>query len=128
DVLVVLGACPSRPTRAIRKFHFCRSGGERLCSIDYGELPPPYNRAIVTMPNVAHHAIIDSVARQRTAAIRYRTSCVSLVREGDRVAGLMVEGPEGPYLVKSRLVVGADGAFSKGAGALWVSPHLHLSS
>lgn len=103
DRLGVLGALPSDATRAIRKFHFCRSGGERLCSIDYGELPPPYNRAIVTMPNVAHHAIVNAVARQPTAALRYRTSFVSLMREGDRLAGLTVEGPEGPYVIKSRL-------------------------
>src|SRR6185436_9543252 len=30
DRLGVLGALPSDATRAIRKFHFCRSGGKRL--------------------------------------------------------------------------------------------------
>src|SRR6476659_7815121 len=126
DRLGVLGALPSDATRSIRRFHFCRAGGERLCSIDYGDLPPPYNRAIVTMPNVAHHAIVDAVARQRTATLRYRTSFVSLMREGGRVAGLTVQGPEGPYIIKSRLVVGADGAFSKVREALAIPADMHL--
>ena len=126
DRLGVLGALPADATRAIRTFHFCRAGGERLCSIDYGDLPPPYNRAIVTMPNVAHHAIVDAVNRQPTVSLRYGTSFVGVVREGRRVTGLTVQGPEGPYLIKSRLVVGADGAFSKVREALAIPADVHL--
>src|SRR6185503_16315939 len=110
DRLGVLKRLPEDATRSIRKFHFCRAGGERLCSIDYGDLPPPYNRAIVTMPNVAHHAIVEAVIKQPTAILRYQTSFVGLIKEGGRVTGLMVQGPEGPYRVTTRLVIGADGA------------------
>ena len=58
DRLGILGSLPADATRSVRHFHFCRAGGKRLCSIDYGDLPAPYNRAIVTLPNVAHHAKI----------------------------------------------------------------------
>jgi 2-polyprenyl-6-methoxyphenol hydroxylase-like FAD-dependent oxidoreductase len=126
DGLGVLQSLPAEAVRSVRTFHFCRAGGERLCSIDYGELPPPYNRAIVTMPNVVHHAIVDAVARQSAATLRYGTSFVDLVREGDRVTGLTVQGPEGPYRIKSRLVVGADGAFSKVREALAIPADVHL--
>ena len=107
DRLGVLKNLPEAATRAIRKFHFFRAGGERLCSIDYGDLPPPYNQAIVTLPNVAHHAIVDAVGRQSAAALRHATSFVDLIREGQRIAGATVRGPAGPYRIKSRLVVGA---------------------
>ncbi len=43
QVLDRLGVLPSLPpdaTRAVRMFHFYRAGGTRLCSIDYGDLPP----------------------------------------------------------------------------------------
>ncbi len=126
DRLGVLQALPADATRSIRKFHFCRAGGERLCSIDYGDLPSPYNRAIVTMPNVAHHAIVEAVQKQPTATLRYGTSFVGLIKEKDRVTGLTVRGPEGAYSIKSRLVVGADGAFSKVREALGISADLHL--
>ena len=126
DRLGVLDALPKDATRSIRKFHFFRAGGERLCSIDYGDLPPPYNHAIVTMPNIAHHAIVEAVDKQPTVSLRYQTSFLGLVKEAGRVTGLTVQGPEGPYTIKSRLVVGADGAFSKVREALMIPAEVHL--
>jgi 2-polyprenyl-6-methoxyphenol hydroxylase-like FAD-dependent oxidoreductase len=126
DRLGVLDALPKDATRSIRTFHFCGAGGERLCSIDYGDLPPPYNRAIVTMPNIAHHAIVEAVNKQPTVSLRYQTSFLGLIKEAGRVAGLTVQGPEGPYTIKSRLVVGADGAFSKVREALMIAADVHL--
>ena len=126
DRLGVLKSLPENATRAIRKFHFCRAGGERLCSIDYADLPPPYNHAIVTLPNVAHHAIVDAVQHQQAAALRYGTSFVGLIKEGTRVTGLTVQGTDGSYTIKSKLVVGADGAFSKVREALMIPSDVHL--
>lgn len=126
DRLGVLKSLPETATRSIRQFHFCRAGGERLCSIDYGDLPPPYNRAIVTLPNVAHHAIVDAIGKQSGAALRYATSFVQLIREGQQVTGVSLQGPGGPYRIKSRVVVGADGAFSKVRESLAIPADLHL--
>ena len=126
DRLGVLQALPSDAIRAVRFFHFYRAGGARLCSIDYGDLPAPYNRAIVTLPNVAHHAIVDAVNKQPTASLRYRTSFLELMKEGGRVIGLTVQGPNGPQAISAKLVVGADGAFSKVREALKIPAELHL--
>ena len=126
DKLGILESLPADAMRSVRTFHFCRAGGTRLCSIDYGVLPPPYNRAIVTLPNVAHHAIVDALHKQATVSLRYDTSFVGLRSEGDRVIGLTVQGPQGPYPINARLVVGADGAFSKVRQALKIPSELHV--
>ncbi len=126
DRLGVLSSLPVDATRSVRHFHFCRAGGRRLCSIDYGDLPAPYNRAIVTLPNVAHHAIVAAVRHQKSVTLRYGTSFTGLVREGDRVVGLSTHSPEGASTIRAKIVVGADGAFSKVREALKIPVDLYL--
>jgi 6-methylpretetramide 4-monooxygenase len=126
DQLGVLQLLPPDATRTIQLFHFYRAGGTRLCSIDYSILPAPYNRAIVTLPNVAHHAIVDAVTKQPTVSLQYGTSFTHLLREGNRVVGISAQGPDGPRMIKARLVIGADGAFSKVREALNIPADVHM--
>jgi 2-polyprenyl-6-methoxyphenol hydroxylase-like FAD-dependent oxidoreductase len=126
DRLGVLQSLPANATRSVRHFHFCRAGGTRLCSIDYGDLPPPYNRAIVTLPNVAHHAIVAAVQQHKSVTLRYGTSFTGLLREGDQVVGLSTQGPEGTSTIRAKIVVGADGAFSKVREALKIPADVYL--
>ncbi len=126
DRLGILQSLPDEATRSVRQFHFCRAGGERLCSIDYGDLPGPYNRAIVTLPNVAHHAIVDAVQKQSCVSLRYGTSFAGLLKEGARVSGLTTKGPEGISTIRAKVVVGADGAFSKVRESLKIPADVHI--
>jgi monooxygenase len=125
DRLGVLQSLPADATRSVRYFHFCQAGGKRLCSIDYNDLPEPYNRAIVTLPNVAHHAIVAAVRQQQRATLRYGTSFAGLLREGNKVVGLTTQGPDGTSTIHAKIVVGADGAFSKVREALQIPADLH---
>ncbi|MCE9535986.1 MAG: FAD-dependent monooxygenase [Nitrospirae bacterium] len=125
DRLGVLQSLPADATRSVRHFHFCRAGGKRLCSIDYNDLPEPYNRAIVTLPNVAHHAIVAAVQQQQSATLRYGTSFAGLLREGKKVVGLTTQGPDGTRTIRAKIVVGADGAFSKVRETLQIPADLH---
>src|ERR1041385_642238 len=89
--LRLLDKLPSSSVRAVRHFHFLRAGGERLCSIDYGMLPPPYNRALVTMPNAAHHAILDALEAAAPGSLQYGTTFKGLMRDGGAVSGVEAE-------------------------------------
>jgi len=126
DRLGVLSKLPDDATRSVRHFHFCKVGGERLCTADYGTLPPPYNRAIVTLPNAAHHAILEALEKAAPGALRYGASFKGLRREGSRVVGVDVERGGQASTISARLVVGADGAFSKVREALGIPAKLHL--
>ena len=126
DRLGVLQSLPADATRSVRLFHFCRAGGTRLCSIDYGDLPAPYNRAIVTLPNVAHHAIVAAVQQHTSVTLRYGTSFTGLLHDGHQVVGVSTQGPDGAHTVRAKIVVGADGAFSKVREALKIPADLYL--
>ncbi|MGH7233027.1 MAG: FAD-dependent oxidoreductase [Nitrospiraceae bacterium] len=155
DRLGVLGQLPADAVRPVRYFHFCRAGGgrlgarsrgaepatassgragdvtlgmggsNRLCTIDYGMLPPPYNRAVVTLPNAAHHAILNALARLAPGALRYGAEFKGLVRDGDRMVGVEVEQAGRRFTIWAKMVVGADGALSKVRDALHIPTRLH---
>jgi 6-methylpretetramide 4-monooxygenase len=107
DRLGLLNKLPPESTRTVRTFHFCRVGGERLCTVDYGDLPPPYNRAVVTLPNVAHHAILDAIQTEPSVSLRYGTSFTGLLRDGTQVVGLTAKRGHDTVTVKAKVVVGA---------------------
>ena len=126
DRLGLLTKLPGSSTRTVHQFHFCRVGGQRLCTIDYRDLPPPYNRAVVTLPNVAHHAIVDAVEREPSVSLRYRATFTGVLREKGRVVGLTAKQGDQERTIKAKVVVGADGAFSKVREALQIQADLYL--
>ncbi len=126
DQLGLLNTLPVESTRTVHKFHFCRVGGERLCTVDYSDLPPPYNRAVVTLPNIAHHAILNAIEHNSSVSLRYRSAFTGLLREHGRVVGLTAKQDDDHVSVKAKVVVGADGAFSKVREALQIPADLHL--
>lgn len=126
DRLGLLTKLPVESTRPVRKFHFCRAGGERMCTVDYGELPAPYNHAVVTLPNVAHHAILDAIQAEPSVALWYGTGFTGLVKEGTRVTGLTAKRGGNDVTIRANIVVGADGAFSKVREALAIPADVHL--
>ena len=125
DRLGLLDKLPVHAVRSVRRFNFCRAGGERLCTVDYGDLPAPYNRALVTLPNVAHHAILDALEQQNPGALWYDATFTGLRFDGSRVIGLQATRHGEPVDISARLVVGADGALSKVRESLGITAQLH---
>jgi 2-polyprenyl-6-methoxyphenol hydroxylase-like FAD-dependent oxidoreductase len=128
DRLGLLERLPAEAIRPVRHFHFCRAGGERLCTVDYEDLPAPYNRALVTLPNVAHHAILEALEAQAPDRLWYGTRFKGLLREGGGVAvtGVLAERQGQEVKIAAKLVVGADGALSKVREALKIPARLHM--
>jgi 6-methylpretetramide 4-monooxygenase len=125
DGLGLLGRLPDESVRSVRHFHFCRVGGSRLCTIDYGMLPAPYNRALVTLPNVAHHAILDAFEAAAPGCLSYDTRFKGLRREGTAVTGVIAERQTERFPIEAKLVIGADGALSEVRAALGIPTRLH---
>jgi len=126
DRLGVFTRLPAEAVRPVRYFHFCRVGGERLCTVDYGMLPPPYNRAVVTLPNAAHHVILDALNERAPGSLRYGATFKQLRWSGGRVVGLEADCAGETLQITAKLTVGADGARSRVREALQIPAGLHM--
>jgi 2-polyprenyl-6-methoxyphenol hydroxylase-like FAD-dependent oxidoreductase len=94
--------------------------------VDYGMLPPPYNRALVTLPNVAHHVILRALETRAPGRLRYGVRFTSLLWEGNRIVGLVADCHGKELRVSAKLVVGADGPLSRVREALGIPTRIHV--
>ncbi len=129
--LGLLNKLPAEAVRPLHRFNFYRAAqgednAERLCTVDYRELPPPFNQALVTLPNAVHHVILAALEGRAPGRLRYGTTFRQLLREGSRVVGVEADQDGRALTVQAKLVVGADGALSKVREALGVRTRLHL--
>lgn len=116
---------PPESVRAVQKFHFCQAGGGHLCTIDYGLLPPPYNRAMVTLPNAVHEHILQTLETTSPGSVRYGVTFQDLLWHAHQVTGVLAERGGQPVQITARLVVGADGWQSRVRDALGFRAQVH---
>jgi 2-polyprenyl-6-methoxyphenol hydroxylase-like FAD-dependent oxidoreductase len=127
DQLGILPALTPETVQAVQRFHFVRIGGERLCTMDYGVLPAPHNRALVALSSAVHHLILDRLSAQKSAQLWYGAEFQGIVQRDRKVGGVVVRrsGEQASTEIEARLVVGADGAGSLVRRALGINADAH---
>jgi len=127
DRMGILRALTPESVQPIQRFHFFRIGGGRLCTVDYGLLPLPWNRALLALSNVVHGLILGKLSAQPSAQLWYGAELQGLVQHDGRVTGVVVrrKGEEASTEVEAKLVVGADGAHSMVRQAICVKADVH---
>ena len=125
DDLGLLQQLSTQVARPVRFFHFRLIGGERLCTVDYDMLPPPYNRALVMWPHAVHLTILRALEAENAEGLLYGARFKSLIKEGARVKGLETEINGRNVRIEAKLVVGADGPFSQVRESMAIPTHLH---
>src|SRR5207245_1291480 len=122
--LSLLSALTPEVVEPVQRFHFIRIGGERLCTMDYGMLPEPYNRALVAL-NAVHHVLLSRLSAQPSAQLWYGAEFQGILRKNGRVDGVVIRraGGQSSAEVQASLVVGADGT-----GSLDCSPALRTTT
>ncbi|NKB82583.1 MAG: monooxygenase [Nitrospirales bacterium] len=125
DELGILEQLPCDAVRPVQFFHFRQIGGGRLCTIDYDLLPPPYNRALVTRPHLAHQIVLQALEQRRPNSLWYGASFRKLLRKDQQVVGVEAEVEGRSVKIAAKLVIGADGPFSKVREALAIPTQLH---
>src|SRR5947208_1260282 len=125
--LSLLSALTPEVVEPVQRFHFIRIGGERLCTMDYGMLPGPYNRALVALSSAVHHMILNRLSAQPRAQLWYGAEFQGILQKNGRVDGVVVRraGEQASAEVRASLVVGADGTGSLVRRALGIQAEVH---
>ena len=125
--LGILSALTPEVVEPVQLFHFIRIGGDRLCTMDYGVLPEPYNRALVVFSHAVHHLILSRLSTQSSAQLWYGAEFQGILQKNGRVEGVVVRqaGEQSSTEVQANLVVGADGAGSLVRHALGIQAEVH---
>ena len=125
--LSLLPALTPEVVEAVHRFHFIRIGGKRLCTMDYGMLPAPYNRALVALSSAVHHVILNRLSAQPSAQLWYGAEFQGILQKNGRVGGVVVRraGEQSSTDVHASLVVGADGTGSLVRRALGIQAEVH---
>jgi monooxygenase len=125
--LGLLDALNNEAVQAVQRFHFFRMGGSRLCSVDYGMLPAPWNRALVAQSNKVHELFLNRLAALPAAELQTGVEFQSLIQRNGFVTGVIVRYPDSKHAagLEASLVVGADGAESLVRQALGLPSELH---
>ncbi len=125
DDLGLLDQLPQHAVQPVRHFHFRQIRGSRLCSIDYDELPPPYNRALVTLPHVAHRTVLEALEKQNPGGLWYNASFTNVLKKDEIIIGVEADVQGKPVRISAKLVVGADGPASKVRETLKIPTRLY---
>ena len=109
--LGILDEFLARPHQETRQLD-AQVGDATLTIADFTHLPTRC-RFIAFMPQWDFLAFITERARHYPAfSLRMETEATGLIREGDRIAGVLAKSPHGALEVRADLIVGADGRHS----------------
>jgi 6-methylpretetramide 4-monooxygenase len=112
DELQVLAGARERGGYELSRFQLVEHGKVAM-NIDYRALPQPHN-FLLSIPQ--RHVLEElHAACARHDGFTYLPGCSvkTLLRDGSRVTGITCAGGENAYTVRSRVVVAADGRYSK---------------
>ncbi|MEU9155348.1 FAD-dependent monooxygenase [Streptomyces sp. NPDC048417] len=115
DRLGVLAGARARGAHEHARFQLVER--ERvLLDIDYGSLPAPHDHLLSLPQSHVLAELAEQCEKYDGFQLLKGHRAGALVHEDGRVAGVTGDGPSGPFVVRSRVVVGADGRFSKVRG------------
>ncbi|MBO1768824.1 FAD-dependent oxidoreductase [Agrococcus sp. TF02-05] len=90
-----------------------RFSGRRLVLADFSRLPT-VRQCIAFMPQWDFLDLLADAGREQAAFdLRMRCDATALLRDGERVVGVVADAPEGPVELRARLTVLADGRDSR---------------
>jgi len=109
DRLGLLDGLEHEDVARIQRFHFHRMGRSRLVTIDYAQLPAPFNYTLNGRPVAVMRPLLRRLADEPNVQLRWGHEFVNVVREHGRVVGVEARAGDRSYRIEAAVVIGADG-------------------
>ncbi|MCI0528422.1 MAG: FAD-dependent monooxygenase [Nitrospira sp.] len=124
DQLGLLEEIKTAGSRSNHLFHFYRIGGPRLCTIDYRMLPPPYQYALITLPEILMRVLLKRISENKHVQILWGTEFRAFLRGRSRVTGVQASRGREDLRLLAPVVIGADGVYSRVRKEMGIRYHL----
>jgi len=111
------------------RVHFCRAkDGKTLCTIHYKNLPPPFNTALIILPEVMHRHFMAEAERFPNIQFFQGAQFESLLEANQQVVGVRATWQQQSLDFHAKVVIGGDGVASSVRAALGIPCKTHLYS
>jgi len=110
------------------QFHFYKSNGISLCTIDYQTLPEPYNYSLILLPGVLQKVLMKKWLITPNIEIFWGATFQSVLWNHEKVVGVEAEYQGKTIPFYAPMVVGGDGVHSNVRTALKIEHQLHTYS
>ncbi len=107
------------------RVRFYQGAGEHLCTIDYTRLLPPYNYALILLPEILQQLLLEKLKAEPHIETYWDTSFRDVIREGQQVIGLSADVCGQTVSFHAPVVVGADGLRSRVRDAFQIKHQLY---
>jgi 2-polyprenyl-6-methoxyphenol hydroxylase-like FAD-dependent oxidoreductase len=134
DRLGLLTALLKEDIYRFEKVHFYKVGGNvackdaQLCTVNYGALPPPYNYALVVLPERIQNLLLEEAIKQPNIEIFWESNFQSIVwayGKPDKIVGAQVEHQGKTIVVNAPVIIGNDGGQSSVRLAFHIKANIH---
>ncbi|MBI3597660.1 MAG: FAD-dependent monooxygenase [Nitrospirae bacterium] len=125
DRLGLLDRLKTLPAYRAHRFDFHRIGGRKLCTVDYRTLPPPWNYTLITRPHHLLSLLLEQLEQTGCVRLLTETDFQELLLQHNRIIGIRAVQNGRPIELRTSLVIGSDGSYSKVRQAMGIRSHLH---
>jgi 2-polyprenyl-6-methoxyphenol hydroxylase-like FAD-dependent oxidoreductase len=126
DRFGLLDMLKTLPAYLAYRFDFHRIGGRKLCTVDYRTLPPPWNYTLITQPHHLLGLLLEQLEQTRRVRLLSGTDFEELLFQRNTIIGIRAVQNGHPIEIRTSIVIGSDGSYSKVRQAMGIRSHLHV--
>ena len=124
--LGVLDGLKGLPSFTAHQYHFMRIGRGRLCTVDYRQLPPPWNYTLALEPHYLLGHLVREIQGSPNVQWFAGIEFFGAISKNNVIIGVSVLNSNQKLELYAPLIVGSDGARSRVREAVGIQADVHV--